>query len=302
MDATSVVTLTPLLCPSCGAPVPLGDGDASDCTHCRTRVEIPASYRELRTTARVAGDDHQEAEQLYRALGTPPNETLYRVGGGVRSVVGALSIAGSGFIRIWRVALVDIGPSLVSGDVDGAGLAIFAAIALAPVIVVCGMLYGLDYLMMSASPTTNLLAADLVVGAVLYAMIVVAGLRLLSQERAALRLRLQAELVAQPPPHPGGPALCRACGAALTVATDAVGVRCDYCSADNLVALPAWLVGQTVVQGGESHGKIQEAIGEVSGERVMSGRRAVNAALLGLLIFPVVFFCAEIVFWLFDPR
>jgi hypothetical protein len=302
MDATPVVTLTPLLCPSCGAPVPLGDGDASDCTHCRTRVEIPASYRELRTTARVAGDDHQEAEQLYRALGTPPNETLYRVAGSVRSVVGALSIAGSGFIRIWRVALVDIGPSLVSGEVDGAGLAIFAAIALAPIIVVCGMLYGLDYLVMSASPTTNLLAADLVVGAVLYAMIVVAGLRLLSQERAALRLRLQAELVAQPPPHPGGPALCRACGAALTVAADALGVRCDYCSADNLVALPAWLVGQTVVQGGESHGKIQEAIGEVSGERVMSGRRAVNAVLLGLLIFPVVFFCAEIVFWLFDPR
>jgi DNA-directed RNA polymerase subunit RPC12/RpoP len=297
------VTVTPLLCSSCGAPVPLGDGDASDCTHCRARVEIPASYREMRAAARIAGDDHREAEQLYRELGTPPNETVYRIGGGVRTVVGAMSIAGTGFIRVWRVALVDLGPSLFSGgsDADGTALAIFAVIALAPLIVVCAMLYGIDYVMRAASPTANLLAADLVVGAVLYVMIVVAGLRLLWQERGAQRLRLQTELAAQPPAHPGGPSLCRECGAALTVSDDALGVRCDYCGADNLVALPTWLVGQTVLQGGETHSKIQEALGEVAGERVMSGRRAVNAVLLGLLIFPVVFFCAEIVFWLFAP-
>lgn len=289
--------LTPLVCPSCSAPVPLGDGDAVECTHCHAQVPVPTEYRELRDTARTASGDRQEAEELYRHLGTPPDETLYKIGGGVRSVVGAFSIAGTGFIRVWRYALVELGPSLFSGgsNVDGAALALFAVIALAPLIVVCGLLYGLDLLVWSVAPDADVLAADIVAGVVLYVMIVVAGLRQFWEERVALRRRLQSELIAQPPLNAGGPALCRECGAALTVPASALGARCDYCGADNLVALPGWLVIQSVQVGGERHSRIQEAIGEVTGERVMSGRRAVNAVLLGLLIFPVVFFSAEIV-------
>lgn len=256
---------------------------------------IPEAYREMRAVARTATADRVEVEELYRRLGKAPSETVYKIGGVVRAIVGAFSIAGTGFIRVWRVALVDIGPSLFDGNVDGAGLVIFAIIALAPLIVVCGLLYGLDCVVWSVSPGADVWGANISVGAALYVMIVVAGLRQFWQERIALRRRLQAELVAQPPSHADGPALCRECGAALTVPATAFGVRCDYCGADNLVALPSWLVSQSKQVAGEHHKQIQESIGEVAGERVMSARRAVNSVLLGLLIFPVVFFCAEIV-------
>ena len=56
------------------------------------------------------------------------------------------------------------------------------------------------------------------------------------------RAGLQAALASSPPSTQGGPALCRQCGAALAVPPGALGVRCDYCGADNLVAVPtAWL-------------------------------------------------------------
>ena len=53
---------------------------------------------------------------------------------------------------------------------------------------------------------------------------------------------LQAALAARAPLHPGGPAICRSCGGPLRVQPDDIGVRCLYCKADNLVALPPKLL------------------------------------------------------------
>jgi hypothetical protein len=62
------------------------------------------------------------------------------------------------------------------------------------------------------------------------------------RRKAIDRTRLQAALAAKHPPHPGGPSACRRCGGPLTVEGEALGVRCVYCGADNLVALPpAWV-------------------------------------------------------------
>jgi hypothetical protein len=64
----------------------------------------------------------------------------------------------------------------------------------------------------------------------------------LGRRRAVGLATLQAALAARPPKRPGGAAECRLCGAPLAIQGNAPGVRCLYCRADNLVALPrAWI-------------------------------------------------------------
>jgi predicted RNA-binding Zn-ribbon protein involved in translation (DUF1610 family) len=57
-------------------------------------------------------------------------------------------------------------------------------------------------------------------------------------ERVDARRDLQAMLAAKPPETDGGPARCRHCSAPLDVKPGALGMRCPYCGADNLVVLP----------------------------------------------------------------
>jgi LSD1 subclass zinc finger protein len=60
-------------------------------------------------------------------------------------------------------------------------------------------------------------------------------------ERIDARRDLQAALASKPPTTPGGPSLCRRCDAPLVIPPGALGVRCDHCSADNLVQIaPEW--------------------------------------------------------------
>jgi LSD1 subclass zinc finger protein len=58
-------------------------------------------------------------------------------------------------------------------------------------------------------------------------------------ERIDARRDLQAALACKPPKTEGGPGLCRHCDAPLTIAPGALGVRCTFCGADNLLQVPA---------------------------------------------------------------
>jgi hypothetical protein len=96
--------------------------------------------------------------------------------------------------------------------------------------------------------------------------------------RHAIELgRLQAALAAKPPVLEGGPSTCRECGAPLVVADDAVGVRCLYCRADNLVAIPpVWLEratrrGKSVVREAESALEADHAEGRKLRLRLLIG-------------------------------
>lgn len=59
----------------------------------------------------------------------------------------------------------------------------------------------------------------------------------LGRRRALGRKHLQRSLAARPPEHPGGPALCRSCGAPLIVPPGALHARCTYCRTDSLVVV-----------------------------------------------------------------
>jgi hypothetical protein len=58
-----------------------------------------------------------------------------------------------------------------------------------------------------------------------------------ANRRAGGRRVLLAGLAARPPKLPGGPALCRECGAPLEVAAGALVARCVYCGADSAVQI-----------------------------------------------------------------
>ena len=66
------MSLEPLECPRCGAPVPLLDAERFACPYCRAHVDVPAAYRELFAVhARELAARH-ELEQRYIAVATPP--------------------------------------------------------------------------------------------------------------------------------------------------------------------------------------------------------------------------------------
>lgn len=85
-----------------------------------------------------------------------------------------------------------------------------------------------------ASPVTGWLlnigfVAAIVVGVLVWSLF---------GERVDARRDLQAALACKPPETTGGRARCRSCEAPLDVAAGALGARCDYCGADNLLHIP----------------------------------------------------------------
>jgi DNA-directed RNA polymerase subunit RPC12/RpoP len=216
-SAASPVVARPLLCPSCKAPVPLGDGERTTCPYCGTSVAIPADYVELRDAARRDSADRAEASRLYARLGRPPGPAL--------RLWGALARATQGFA--WTVFEYGWILALILLPVVPFVLARHAASWI-----------GVDLMDRFGGP-----AFALIVLAVFVLLIVVpAALSRNATDKASVRLALQQMLAARAPEQPGGVTRCRRCGAPLTVSSGALGARCDYCRADNLVALPAkWL-------------------------------------------------------------
>jgi LSD1 subclass zinc finger protein len=109
------------------------------------------------------------------------------------------------------------------------------------------------------------------------------------RRRALGRGALQRLFAARPPTRDGGPASCRECGAPLAVAAGALGVRCAYCRADNLVAVDsAWLRGLAVdrkVVARRLHDAASAERGDQYRLRRSLGRRALVAAVAFAALF-----------------
>jgi hypothetical protein len=82
--------VAPLRCPSCNAPVPLGDGEAATCGFCQTAVPLPEAYRTLRDAGKERAGDREAAEKLYRELGSPPSPALRAWASAVELATGAV--------------------------------------------------------------------------------------------------------------------------------------------------------------------------------------------------------------------
>jgi LSD1 subclass zinc finger protein len=226
-DAPPTSRIAPLKCPSCDAPLPLGQGETAVCTFCHAAVPLPAEYRELRDAEQQRTADRDRAEQLYRELGSPPSAAL----------------------RLWA-RFAEIATTALFGIVVA-------------ILTVCASLmllagFALELVLHAVAPLIRIDLIDRFGGGTVYAgfvVIIVAGALLpmwafgYFDSLAEIKRTLQANLAAIPPQKPGFPATCRECGAALDVPTGAYGVRCAYCQSDNIVSLPReWLASFGVTE------------------------------------------------------
>ena len=249
-------SLKPLLCPSCSAPVPLGEGDAVACPFCGATVAIPESIRRVRALHRVAEADRARIEALYHRLGAPPGPMLrfWTASGGLvltilrgGTWISALAILGAPlWLDDW---LLDRAPALGLDPVDFLGPLLFAA-----------------------------------VGALAFHLLVVAPFIYGTWRNAtgSARNRLSASLAARPTRLPGAASTCRQCGAPLSVPPDALGARCDYCGADNLVRLPPEFVKRWARDDLARHAHVVSAVEAEQGVVRQANRRALRSTLVGL--------------------
>ncbi len=191
--------------------VPLVDGDSTTCPYCRAAVPIPEALRRHRLAIKALEHERREAAALYLSLGRAPPKALR---------VFAF------FDSPWFWAL-GVGFWLT--------FAMFVITWAVPVV-------GRVFLHVSTDDLlTDQQHALLLTGGSMGSVVLGLLLSGWSQKRTVARGGLQAALASAPPTTPGGPALCRVCGAALAVPEGGLGARCDYCSADNLVQIrPEW--------------------------------------------------------------
>lgn len=197
-----------LQCPRCGSPAPIGDGGTTTCEHCRAKVEVPPAHRALRAAHRRETEARVEAARLFEELGRRPTR-LQRVASFLFHPISLVLLVGSAMLGLFIVA------------------SIVALWSLSPLF---------QANLWDILPESQRVPLIMIPSVGAFVMGVVLGVH--GRRRMVSRRALQAAMAAAPPAHPGGAARCRICGAPLEVPPGALGTRCVYCRADNLVALP----------------------------------------------------------------
>jgi hypothetical protein len=194
-------------CPSCGAPLQgVKDGTTTTCAFCgETSTVHTGAAAEL--TARQARAD---AEALLARLGRPPSwpQQVAIALSSPWAVWLGFPLAAALFFQLGAWPMKWFGPSWEASHHERF-LHVISPLTSWPIEV--------------AGPTLGLL------------VLLAWGL---FGARVDARRELQAALASRPPARRGGPTTCRHCAAPLTLAAEALAVRCESCGADNLVRLP----------------------------------------------------------------
>lgn len=220
--------VAPLRCSGCGAGAPLGTASFARCAYCGTETRLPEAHLSLQHAVRSFAMNRDLAASLYGELGRPPSRlTMFigRVGG-----------SAAGYAMIALVGVLGIIPRAPHLGIPM--LAAFMFLVSYPVGLLLrgiGYLAGIDEWV---GPLSPYFVCPIAVG-FLVVFVAIPAIRADKESRLRdVRIAVHARLAAAPPVHPGGPAICRDCGAALDVASGALGAPCAYCGTDNLVALP----------------------------------------------------------------
>lgn len=248
-----------LRCGACGAPVALGEGDHATCAHCNAAVAIPEEHRALRDAVRSDAGAREHARALYEEIGAPPS--IF-----VRAFVFATPLV----LLVLGIPFAVVASIILFGSAGGAiGRALFHVQLL-------------DVL----SPKAQFIAS-MGLGAVILLGLLVLGAY--ARRRGVSLRAVQAGLAMHPPDREGGPSTCRACGAPLTIAANAMGVMCDYCRADNLVRVDAAWIGKARDETKQLASAIEDAAIVHHGE-LAALRSRLRARLVGWAIIAAVFF------------
>jgi DNA-directed RNA polymerase subunit RPC12/RpoP len=232
------VSATPQLdvlrCQGCSAPLALADAATIRCPSCGSETAVPAAHREAFEKMHHDSASRNEANALYARLGRPPRMlrvigVMFDPSGVTRPLTGARSLLLRGIGWYYKWVLLVFGPFI---------MLVAAILAINLLMRAIGAHYHANVIETLPASTRDWIQMPIPVAAALAGT----ALGVYGRRTAISRQRLQAALAALAPQHEGGPSSCRACGAPLSVTGEALGVRCIYCGADNLVALPqAWL-------------------------------------------------------------
>jgi DNA-directed RNA polymerase subunit RPC12/RpoP len=239
-----------LRCPTCGADVSSGEESEARCTHCGTAVPLPEARRELRSLQRDDDAARLRAQALFATLDSPP-WLLTRI---------LAAVFDQPMLAFWLFFGVPVGLASIF-----AGLAVDARFhppAAATVAVIFVVLFAFAFVPRSIGIYAN--------------------------RRAGARRILIAGLAAQPPKLPGGPALCRACGAPLEMAAGLVVIRCVHCGVESAVQIRTAFLARVRRAARATTHTIEEAATLDRGERAET-RRALIRELRRYLLVTAVF-------------
>lgn len=286
--------VAPLVCPSCGSPVPVGRELAADvvpCRACATRVAVRVDVAELRAAREHQHGAREEAQRLADDLARPP-----RFFARLSMALSGLAAIGVVFtLVVWVVVGLIVCVGLVwSQGPSAAVVAFFVGLLLSIPLVYSEILHDL-------ARTLEVDLADTLSGGGSYALLgvwffVFLALPMILGDYAesfeSVRATLRRVLAAKAPRTPRGPAECRVCGAALEVTSGTLHARCIYCEADNLVEVPAELLVRAAKDAKSEHREAKAAHAEVARARSESLQLAVGRGwrwLAGLVVAFVVF-------------
>lgn len=286
------LAVKPLACPACNGAVPLVDAAETKCPYCSARVAIPEEHRALRAALQSRAEQMALVEAEYRRIGKPPGALLRLAAGAAEGSLKVIVAIATGFLALWAALLGFVWDLLK--DIDE--LWILLVVLVLPFVALYFVLLGAAHALRALAPVLGVDVIDrygLAGGFVLLAILVwllfpvTIATRDYLDAWAGVRRRMQTCLAAKPPKIPGGPAGCRRCGAALEVPPHALGVRCAYCNADNLVALPPRWVANAARASSQLHMQVSSAIAEERAVRSKARRTAVAVLGWSLLLLPV---------------
>ncbi|MFO0983733.1 MAG: hypothetical protein U1E76_18715 [Planctomycetota bacterium] len=241
--------LLPLACSACGGLVPLADADRVLCHFCGASIAVPPRHRALRAASATDAARRATADALYSRLGRTPNA-------GLRACASVFTPG----------ALL---------------LGLFPASAIIGVLLLGAVLLLVDRLA-PFNPFDVLSERPLTWWAIITGLVLAwAGTLLgsLARHVALDRQALQAALAARPPSRPGGPASCRRCAAPLDVVPGALGARCDFCGADNLVAIREEWIAAARRSVRRLDAAIERAVAELAGQRAATRHSLIRFAV-----------------------
>jgi hypothetical protein len=271
------VTVAPLKCGNCGAPVPVGgdDIDVIACRACKTECRLPAEVAKLRGAAQTEAKARDEAQRLADDLNAPP--TKFRVFWSTASGIAFIAITIT--LIVWLgIAVVMCVPMIWKEGLTAALVTLVAGVFLSVPLVYNEILrdlapsLGADY----ADVLSNALANALL-GLGFYLLL---ALPVILGEYAngfdGARDILRGILGAKPPSTQGGPAECRFCGGALEIRPGTTHARCIYCSTDNLVDVPKDLSEKANEDAKTKHRDVHTAYEEAKDARIQGSKLALN--------------------------
>lgn len=244
--ATDSSRLEPLRCGGCGGPLRIGEADVVQCQGCSATTAVPDEYKSLRDARRLSIADAAHLDALYAEVSRPPPR-WERVAVFIGYTIGIITLV----VMAIGAMIGAVGGAVVSDKVDGGDLGFKIFVSLGAILVgfiavpfagewviAFATSFDTDAAMSVAAAPKMHLSADLRVAGVLYLLgVVPIALAWRTSQSISGIESLQQKLAAKPAPGPNS-ATCRSCGAPLEVKAGAVGTRCVYCGADNLLRIP----------------------------------------------------------------